>query len=118
MAQSSQQHAEDVARQAGKREPSKKLTPLRALKPFLSPYKGMIAAASLALLAAALAGVFGNLIQHGFIWTADKLKPDFSRVSPGKAFGRIFGLDGWAQFAPACGRQFPVAPVDATTGTT
>ena len=50
------------------------------------------------VLAAALAGVMGNLMQHGFLWTTEKLTPDFSRISPGKAFGRMFGLDGWAQF--------------------
>ena len=71
MAQSSQQFAEDLARQAGKREASKKLTPLRALKPFLAPYKGMIAAAAVALLSAALATLVlpmavRGVIDHGF----------------------------------------------------
>ncbi len=50
------------------------------------------------LLAAAGAGVFGNLMQHGFLWTAEKLKPDITKLSPGAGFKRLFGIDGWAQF--------------------
>ncbi|MGZ8407250.1 MAG: flagellar biosynthesis protein FlhB [Caulobacteraceae bacterium] len=48
--------------------------------------------------AAALLGAGGNLIQHGFLWTGEKLKPDMSKVSPGKGFKRIFGIDGFVQF--------------------
>ncbi len=50
------------------------------------------------LLAAAAAGVLGNLMQHGFLWTAEKLKPDLSKISPGAGFKRMFGIDGLAQF--------------------
>ena len=32
--------------------------------------------------AAALAGVAGNLIQHGFLFTPRELTPDVSRMSP------------------------------------
>jgi flagellar biosynthetic protein FlhB len=45
-------------------------------------------------LAAGLAGAAGNLIQHGFLFTPDKLKPDPSRLSPAQGVKRIFGLDG------------------------
>ena len=48
--------------------------------------------------AAAVAGVFGNLIQHGFLWTTAKLKPELNKVSPLAGFKRIFGVDGWVQF--------------------
>src|SRR5882724_6481360 len=57
MAQDSQQYIEDLHRQAGGRASSKKLTPLRALKPFLMPYRGMIAAAAAALVVAAMAAL-------------------------------------------------------------
>jgi flagellar biosynthetic protein FlhB len=50
------------------------------------------------LLAAALAGVFGNIIEQGFLWTTEKLKPDVSKISPVQGFKRIFGIDGWVQF--------------------
>src|SRR6185312_9068367 len=50
------------------------------------------------MLAASLAGVGGNLIQHGFLFTAERMKPDLSRLSPAEGFKRLFGLDGLVQF--------------------
>ena len=51
-----------------------------------------------ALAAAALAGAAGNLVQHGFLLTTDRLKPDISRISVGEGFKRIFGIDGLVLF--------------------
>jgi flagellar biosynthetic protein FlhB len=48
--------------------------------------------------AAALAGVGGNLIQHGFLFTTDRLKPDPGRLSPAEGFKRLFGVDGQVMF--------------------
>ncbi len=45
-----------------------------------------------------IAGAGGNIAQSGFLWTSDKLKPDFSRVSPMKGWNRLFGADGLVQF--------------------
>ncbi len=50
------------------------------------------------MVAAALAGIAGNVVQHGLLFTAEKLKPDFKKVSPLEGFKRIFGPDGWVQF--------------------
>ena len=50
------------------------------------------------LSAAVLAGVSGNVLQQGFLFTPSKLAPDFSRVSPLKGFERMFGIDGLVQF--------------------
>jgi len=50
------------------------------------------------LFAAGLAGAAGNLAQHGFLWTPDKLKPDFARLSPMQGFKRVFGIDGLIAF--------------------
>ncbi len=50
------------------------------------------------MLAAGLAGVAGNVIQHGFLLTTERLKPDPSRLSPAEGFKRLFGLDGLIQF--------------------
>ncbi len=61
----------------------------------------MLAAApilGLVLAAAALAGAAGNLVQHGLMFTPDKIKPDFKKVTPGSGFKRIFGIDGLMQF--------------------
>ena len=48
--------------------------------------------------AAALAGVAGNVIQTGFLFSPGKLTPDLSRLSPMKGLERMFGLDGLVQF--------------------
>jgi flagellar biosynthetic protein FlhB len=61
----------------------------------------MLAAAPILLcvfLAAGFAGAAGNLVQHGFLWTGAKLKPEWSKVSPLAGFKRIFGVDGLVQF--------------------
>jgi flagellar biosynthetic protein FlhB len=47
---------------------------------------------------AAVAGAFGNLVQHGFLLTPDRLAPDFSRISPMKGFQRLYGIDGMVGF--------------------
>lgn len=51
------------------------------------------------LLAASLAGVAGHLAQTGLMFTPDKMKPDFSKLSPMQGLKRIFGIDGLIQFA-------------------
>lgn len=50
------------------------------------------------MLATILGGVGGNLVQSGLIFTADKLKPDWSKVNPMAGFKRIFGPDGLFMF--------------------
>jgi flagellar biosynthesis protein FlhB len=51
------------------------------------------------MLAAAVAGAAGNLIQHGLIISGEKLKPDLKKVSPLAGFKRLFGVDALFQFA-------------------
>jgi flagellar biosynthetic protein FlhB len=48
--------------------------------------------------AAMLAGVSGNLIQTGVLFTTAKLAPDPSRLSPAAGFKRVFGIDGLMNF--------------------
>jgi flagellar biosynthetic protein FlhB len=45
-----------------------------------------------------LAGVGGNVIQHGVLFTTAKLRPDLSKLSPAQGFKRIFGIDGLMNF--------------------
>jgi flagellar biosynthetic protein FlhB len=52
----------------------------------------------LTLGAGVVFGVAGNVLQHGFLWTTEKMKPDLSKVSPIEGFKRLFGIDGFAQF--------------------
>src|SRR5882672_9808166 len=75
MADRSELIAEEVERQADRRPPSKKLAPLKALTPFLKPYRGMIDAAGVALIVAAIASLIlpiavRGVVDHGFS-TAD-----------------------------------------------
>lgn len=60
----------------------------------------MAAAPALAavLLAAAAAGAAGNLIQHGLMYTPEKLKPSWNKLSPMAGLKRMFGVDGLVQF--------------------
>src|SRR5579864_216103 len=62
---------------------------------------GVLPALAAVMGAAMLAGVGGNLIQHGFLFTTAKLKPDLSKISPIKGFQRLFGIDGLANFVRA-----------------
>ena len=50
------------------------------------------------MLATIIGGVTGNVAQSGLIFTAQKLKPEWSKISPLKGFKRIFGPDGLVQF--------------------
>jgi flagellar biosynthetic protein FlhB len=46
-----------------------------------------------------LAGIGGNVVQHGVLFTTAKLKPDLSKLSPAQGFKRLFGVDGMIGFA-------------------
>lgn len=74
----------------------------------------MLAAAPIlaaVMLAAALAGVAGNLVQTGFLFTPDKLKPDFSKVSPMQGFKRIFSIDGLMNFVKSLAKVFATGAI-------
>jgi len=45
-----------------------------------------------------LAGIGGNVIQHGVLFTTAKLKPDLSKLSLAQGFTRLFGIDGLMNF--------------------
>src|SRR6185503_4458495 len=71
MSDRSEQVAAELEHQAERREASKKLAPLKALAPFLKPYRGMIAAAGVALIVAAIATLIlpaavQGVVDHGF----------------------------------------------------
>ena len=60
--------------------------------------KAALPALLIVMLAAGAAGAAGHLLQTGLMFTPDKLKPDFGKLSPLKGLKRIFGLDGLIQF--------------------
>jgi len=53
---------------------------------------GLVLAAPLALMMGA--GLAGHLLQHRPILTAERIKPDLSKLSLVKGFKRLFGFDG------------------------
>jgi flagellar biosynthetic protein FlhB len=59
---------------------------------------GAAVPALLVLAAAALAGIAGNLAQHGFMFTPAKLMPDPSKLIPTQGLKRLFGLDNLVNF--------------------
>jgi flagellar biosynthesis protein FlhB len=59
----------------------------------------LIAAIGVPFLMLMIAAIAGNMIQHRLVWSAESLKPKFSKVSPGAGFKRIFGKQAVANFA-------------------
>ena len=51
------------------------------------------------MLATIIGGVGGNVLQSGILFSAEKMKPKWDKVSPMAGFKRIFGPDGLMQFA-------------------
>lgn len=50
------------------------------------------------MLAVIVGGAGGNLAQSGLIFTAEKIKPKWSKLNPLEGFKRLFGPDGLVQF--------------------
>ena len=59
----------------------------------------LLAALGVPLLLLALAAIAGNMVQHRLVWSAESLKPKFSKISPGAGAKRIFGKQAVANFA-------------------
>ncbi len=57
-----------------------------------------VPALTVVLGAGMVTGVFGHVVQQGFVWTTERLKPDMDKVSPLSGFKRLFNLDGLVQF--------------------
>jgi flagellar biosynthetic protein FlhB len=45
--------------------------------------------------------LIGHVIQARPLWTLEKVKPDLSKLSPMKGFGRLFGVQGWMNLLKA-----------------
>jgi flagellar biosynthetic protein FlhB len=58
----------------------------------------VVAAIGVPLLMLALAAIAGNMLQHRLVWSAESLKPKFSKLSPGAGAKRIFGKQAGANF--------------------
>ncbi len=51
------------------------------------------------LLTVLVAGLFANLIQVGFVVSAESLEPKFSKINPIKGFTRLFSIKSFAELA-------------------
>jgi flagellar biosynthetic protein FlhB len=59
----------------------------------------VIAATAFPLGLLMLAALAGNLVQHQLVWSAEGLKPKFSKISPKAGLGRLFSKQALANFA-------------------
>jgi flagellar biosynthetic protein FlhB len=59
----------------------------------------VLAAIALPLAVLVLAALAGNMIQHRLVWSADSLKPKFSKISPLAGLKRLFSTQALANFA-------------------
>ncbi|MEO1039370.1 MAG: flagellar biosynthesis protein FlhB [Pseudomonadota bacterium] len=59
----------------------------------------------LAFAAFIAAGVLGHLVQHGLMFTPSKLEPKLSKLNPVEGVKRMFGPQGWMNFAKGVGKM-------------
>jgi len=59
----------------------------------------VLAAVAIPIALLALAAVFGNMIQHRLVWTAETMKPQLSKISPLAGLKRMFSKQALANFA-------------------
>ena len=64
----------------------------------------VLAAIGVPLLMLVLAAIAGNVLQHRLVWSAESLKPKFSKLSPAEGFKRIFGKQAAANFLKGFGK--------------
>ena len=58
----------------------------------------VLAAIGIPLALLMLAAIAGNMIQHRLVWSAESLKPKFSKISPLAGIKRLFSQAGARQF--------------------
>lgn len=56
-------------------------------------------------------GVVGNLVQHKPVFTAEKMKPKFSKISPMKGIKRLFGMPSLVNFLRAVAKLVLVSAI-------
>ncbi|MBW3617115.1 MAG: flagellar biosynthesis protein FlhB [Proteobacteria bacterium] len=63
------------------------------------------------MLSAALAGAAGSLVQTGLLFSPEKIKPDFKKLSPMQGWKRLFGADALFQFGKSFVKLIAIAVV-------
>lgn len=56
-------------------------------------------------------GLAGNLVQHKPVFTAEKMKPKASKISPLAGVKRLFGMPSWVNFSRAVAKLVLVAAI-------
>jgi flagellar biosynthesis protein FlhB len=69
---------------------------LQAIAAGLMGRVGLVCAAAFAILA--LAGLLGTAVQDKVVFTAKRIEPKLSKISPLAGFKRLFGGQAWLQF--------------------
>ena len=64
---------------------------------------------SAGLAAMFFAGLAGHLVQSGFLFTAEKMKPKLDKISPIAGFKRLFGAEALMTFAKTVLKLFVIA---------
>jgi len=71
----------------------------------------VIAALALPMLVVVVAAIAGNLVQHKPVFSAENMKPKFSKISPLAGLKRIFGPQGMANFVKALAKLVIVSVI-------
>jgi flagellar biosynthetic protein FlhB len=61
--------------------------------------RDVLAVVAIPITLLVLAAIFGNMIQHRLVWTAEPLKPRLSKISPLSGLKRLFSKQALANFA-------------------
>jgi flagellar biosynthetic protein FlhB len=71
----------------------------------------VVAALALPMLVVVVAAIAGNLVQHKPVFSAENMKPKFSKISPLAGLKRIFGPQGMANFVKALAKLVIVSVI-------
>ena len=69
------------------------------------------AAVAIPFLLLLLAAIFGNLIQHRLVWSAEPLRPSLSKISLQAGLGRLFSKQALANFAKGLAKLLLVGSI-------
>jgi flagellar biosynthesis protein FlhB len=59
----------------------------------------VLAAVAIPLVVVMIAAIFGNMIQHRLVWSAEPLKPQLNKISPAAGIKRLFSSQALVNFA-------------------
>lgn len=71
----------------------------------------MVAALAIPLALILFGGLAGNLVQHRPVFTAEKMKPKFSKISPLQGVKRMFGMPSIVNFLRAVAKLLLVSAI-------